>query len=129
MVPIIRPIYSAAKQLLEAVTTPSLETFKEVGLIEFPRLGIFTVVLISRRHDLDVGGTSGKYACCFVPSTPTPVTGWTVVVPIEEVHVLDMTVEEAVKFVVSGGVASRDLLKSTRKLGQPTGSEVKGETG
>jgi len=126
--PIIRPIYSSAKQLLEAITTPSLGSFQEVGLIEYPRRGIYALVLISKRHQLEIDGQTRQYATCFVPSTPTPISGMVVIVPADEVRLLDLTVEEAIKFLVSGGVASPTLLKSSRKLSEKPGSKVIHET-
>lgn len=126
--PIIRPIYSSAKQFLEAITTPSLGSFQEVGLIEYPRRGIFAVVLISKRHQLEIDGRTSQYATCFVPSTPTPISGMVVIVPAEDVRVLDLTIEEAIKFLVSGGVASPATLKSSRRLNEKPGSEVTHET-
>ncbi len=115
-VPLIRPIYSASKQLLEALTRTNQQSFKEVALIEYPRKGVFQLCFVSRRINITTGGRSATYATCFVPSTPTPVSGMVVVVPVNEVLTLDMTVEEGIKFLVSGGVASPDLL--TGKSGE-----------
>ncbi len=109
--PIIRPIYSAAKQLLEAVTMPSTRSFKEVALVEYPRRGSYALSFIAKRIKLDVNGKMRDYVIVFVPSTPTPVSGVVVMVPAEEIVPVDMTVEEGVKFLVSGGVASPDRIQ------------------
>ncbi len=106
--PIIRPIYSAAKQLLEAVTKQSTNSFKEVVLIEYPRRGAYTVSFLSNKFEIE---SKGKYASVFVPSTPTPISGMVIIVPVDEIIPLEMTVEEGVKFLVSGGVASPEILK------------------
>ncbi len=108
--PIIRPIYSAAKQLLEAVTMPTMDSFKEVALVEYPRRGAFALGFISNRIKIDSGGSLKKYVSVFVPSTPTPVSGMVIVLPEEDVHPVQMTIEEGVKFLVSGGVASPALI-------------------
>ncbi|HUV30743.1 MAG TPA: DUF502 domain-containing protein [Acidobacteriota bacterium] len=109
--PIIRPIYSAAKQLLEAVTTTTEGgSFKEIGLVEYPRKGAYQICFVSRRLELNVGGERRRFISVFVPSTPTPVSGMVVIVPADEVVLLDMTVEDGIKFLVSGGVASPALL-------------------
>lgn len=127
-VPIIRPIYSSAKQLLVAITKPSMSSFKEVALIEYPRLGCYALVFVSNRLTLDTDGEPRRFASVFVPSTPTPVTGWTVLVPVDDLMVLRMTIEEAVKFLVSGGVVSPDLLaKAPGEKGREDG-EVVSET-
>ncbi len=97
--PIIRPVYSAAKQLLEAVTKPSLNSFQEVVLVEYPRKGAYTVSFLSNRLEIE---TKGDYVTVFVPSTPTPISGMVIIVPKEDVIPLEMTVEEGVKFLVSG---------------------------
>ena len=109
--PVIRPIYTAAKQLLEAMASTSDSTFKEVGLIEYPRVGVYALGFLSRRIELDVKGVRKIYWSVFVASTPTPVSGMVVIVPEEDVIRVDMTIEEGVKFLVSGGVASPALIK------------------
>ena len=80
-VPIIRPIYSAAKQLLEAITLPSMDSFKEVCLVEYPRKGVYTISFLTNRIDLEIDGVSDKYVSVFVPSTPTPISGMVILLP------------------------------------------------
>ena len=106
--PIIRPIYSGAKQLLEAVAMPSMNSFKEVVLIEYPRKGAYTVSFLSNKFEIESKGT---HVSVFVPSTPTPISGMVIIVPIEDIILLEMTIEEGVKFLVSGGVVAPELLK------------------
>lgn len=110
-VPLIRPIYSASKQLLAALTREDADSFEGVALIEYPRLGVYSLCFISQRTRIDVDGQPKDFCICFVPSTPTPVSGMTVLVPREKVHPVNMSVEEGVKFLVSGGVASPRLIK------------------
>lgn len=109
--PIIRPVYSAAKQLLEAVAMPSMDSFKEVAMIEYPRKGSYAICFISHRVEIEKQGQRQLMATVFVPSTPTPISGMVVMVPDEDVIVLDMSIEEGVKFLVSGGVAAPSLIK------------------
>ncbi len=110
-VPIIRPIYTAAKQLLEAITMPSMQAFKEVAIVEYPRRGAYALGFISNRVNFTVDGSLKKYTTIFVPSTPTPISGMVIMIPDEEVIPVEMTVEEGVKFLVSGGVASPGLIQ------------------
>lgn len=118
--PLIRPIYSASKQLLEALTSAGdTRSFREVALIEYPRPGAYALCFVARRFELDINGTSRLHVACFVPSTPTPVSGMVIVVPAEELIALDMTVEEGIKFLVSGGVAAPSLIKR-RAVPPPT---------
>ena len=114
--PIIRPIYSAAKQLLEAITLPSMDSFKEVCLVQYPRKGVYTIAFLTNKIDLELESGNGKYVSVFVPSTPTPISGMVILAPPEEVIPLDMTVEEGVKFLVSGGVASPEKLRQKKLL-------------
>lgn len=127
--PVIRPIYSAAKQLLEALTTSGTKTFKEVGLVEYPRRGAWALCFISRRVEVDRDGKFEKAVTVFVPSTPTPVSGIVLIVPGEDVILLDMTVEEGLKFLVSGGVVSPDSLKRKIAPARAEEEEVVSETG
>ena len=115
-VPLIRPIYSGSKQLLESLTKTGATSFQEVALIEYPRQGLYSLCFVSQRSRVLVDGVEGEYCVCFVPSTPTPVTGMTVVVPTEKVIPVDMTIEEGVKFFVSGGVVSPELIRSRPRL-------------
>lgn len=118
--PLIRPIYSASKQLLEAVTSAGeSQSFREVGLIEYPRSGVYALCFVARRFELDLEGTPQPYVACFVASTPTPVSGMVIVVPAEQLIALDMTVEEGIKFLVSGGVATPALVQR-RAVPPPT---------
>ncbi|MCP4685305.1 MAG: DUF502 domain-containing protein [bacterium] len=128
-VPLVRPIYSASKQLLEALTRTNQQSFKEVALIEYPRKGVFQLCFVSRRINIRTGDRSSTYITCFVPSTPTPVSGMVVVVPVDEVMTLDMTVEEGIKFLVSGGVASPDLLTGKSGSASTTSEGFSNEAG
>ena len=120
--PVVRTIYVAAKQLVEGVSLPSKRAFKQVALVEYPRRGVFALCFVVGRPIKRVDGVDTKSVCLFVPSTPTPVSGMVVVAPPDQVILLDMTVEEGIKFLVSGGIASPEIL-SGRILGDGSGSE------
>lgn len=125
--PIIRPIYSAAKQLLEAIAKPSMESFKEVALVEYPRKGVYALSFISQRVEISIDGKRRKFATVFVPSTPTPISGMVIMVPDEEARVINMTIEEGIKFLVSGGVASPKLITDYAENGRQQSDEVSSE--
>ena len=110
--PLIRPIYSSVKQLLEAMTSQSEQSFKEVGLIEYPRRGMYALGFVARRFTVSLEGAPKTFCSVFVASTPTPVSGMVVIVPEQDVIRVDMSVEEGVKFLVSGGVAAPDVIRS-----------------
>ncbi len=113
--PLIRPVYSAAKQLLESIAGPSMQSFKDVALIEYPRKGIWQLGFVSKKIQVQIGEVARHCAVVFVPSTPTPISGMAVVVPLDEVHPVEMTIEEGIKFLVSGGVASPAILRDKTK--------------
>ena len=126
--PLIRPIYSAVKQLLEAVTIPSARSFKEVALVEYPRRGMYALGFVAKRIEIEINGETRVFATVFVPSTPTPVSGMVIMVPVDEVVTVNMTIEEGVKFLVSGGVASPELIASAPTQLRTESEEVAGET-
>ncbi len=108
--PGVRTIYGAAKQLVEGVTLPNKQAFKQVVLVEYPRRGVYALAFLVKRPQLRVNGDEKSMACLFVPSTPTPVSGMVILAPLEDVVLLNMTIEEGFKFLVSGGIASPQAL-------------------
>ena len=82
-----------------------------------------------KRLVIEVDGNKVPHTTCFVPSTPTPVSGMVVMVPSEEVLAVDMTVEEGLKFLVSGGVASPSNIQTREKIGNRTSEESSNEAG
>ena len=109
--PIIRIFYLAAKQLIEAITIPNVKSFKEVVMIEYPRVGSYAMGFATARIKIDAVSRKNLVGV-FVPSTPTPVTGIVIFVPEDEVHRLDLTIEEGIKMIVSGGIVTPDSLKA-----------------
>ncbi|HEX9751288.1 MAG TPA: DUF502 domain-containing protein [candidate division Zixibacteria bacterium] len=104
--PIARTIYGAARQFVEAVTSPEKRRFNRVVLIQYPRHGMFSLGFVSGRTDYSAQGAPGReLVSVFVPSTPTPVTGFVVMLPPEELIYLSLTPEQAIKYLVSGGLA------------------------
>jgi uncharacterized membrane protein len=103
--PVIRTVYSPARQLLETFTQQSTSSHNRVALVEYPRKGAWTIGFLSRDVDLSTGGIDGSYKAVFIPSTPTPFTGYVVILPSQDVRLTDIQFEDAVKFLVSGGIA------------------------
>ena len=104
-IPVVRSIYSAAKNFTEIVFSDSGNAFKKVLLVEYPRKGIFTLTFQTATQMGEVSGRTGEdVVCCFVPTTPNPTSGFIIVVPKKDVIELDMEVEEAAKLIMSLGV-------------------------
>jgi uncharacterized membrane protein len=108
--PLVRTIYGSSKRLVEALTTTEKESFKQVVLVEFPRKGMFCLGFLTRAIMVERKDTKDELVAVFIPSTPTPFSGWTMLFPKGEVVPVDMTIEEGIKFFVSGGIASPEKL-------------------
>jgi uncharacterized membrane protein len=109
--PLVRTIYGSSKQLVEALTTSDKQSFKQVVLIEFPRKGMFCLGFLTESIKIELKDKSDELFTVFIPSTPTPFTGWTMLFRKEEVTPLEMSVEEGIRFFVSGGIASPEKFK------------------
>ncbi len=125
-VPLIRVIYPYAKQLTEFFFEGRRPVqYDSAVAIEYPRKGLYAIAFVTNEGFEDVARISGKeMVSVFVPSSPTPVTGYTIVLPKEDVIPLNMSVDEAIRFTISAGVllpASQvpPLALKTRKLDTP----------
>jgi len=126
-IPLVRSVYSASKSFAEVVLTNNTESFKEVLLIEYPRKGIYSMGFqtagvaslgeIQQRTGEDV-------ICVFVPTTPNPTSGFIMFVPKQDVVVLQMAVEEAIKMVVSLGVVVPQWPKLSLPAAKAPGAAV-----
>ena len=105
-IPLFRTVYSASKQLVEGIAVPEKRTFEKVVLIEYPRKGIFAMGFLVNRIKIKSQDIERELLCVFIPSTPTPFTGIPILLPENEVLMLDMTIEDGLKFVVSGSVSA-----------------------
>ena len=105
--PLVRIFYLAAKKLIEALLMPSNKAFKEVVMFEYPRRGAWAVGFATSKIQF-VDGPYGQKELIgvFVPSTPTPVSGIVIFAPREDVIPLNITVEEGIKLIVSGGIVA-----------------------
>jgi len=104
-IPVGRTIYSATRQFLETFSRDGNRAFRRVVLVEYPRHGLWTMALLT-------GNTTGEVAArapapmvsVFIPTTPNPTSGWLLFVPADDVIELNMSVDEAFKMIISGGV-------------------------
>ena len=104
-IPVVRSIYSAAKNFAEIVFSDSNDSFKNVLLIEYPRKGLYCLAFQTSSDLGEVQAKTGEdIVCCFVPTTPNPTSGFVIMVPRRDVRVLDMEVDEALKMIISLGV-------------------------
>ena len=104
-IPFVRSIYGAAKSFAEVVFSDTGQSFEKVLLIEYPRAGVYSIAFQTGTRLGEVQARTGaEVVCCFVPTTPNPTSGFIVAVPREEVTELDMSVDEALKMIISLGV-------------------------
>ena len=104
-IPLAGIIYSGVKQLLEAFFLQKNDAFKRVAMVEYPRRGIYVIGFITGQSKGEVQDkTSRKMINVFIPTTPNPTSGFYILIPEEDLVILDMSIEEAFKLVISGGI-------------------------
>lgn len=104
-IPLVRIIYSGVKQLLEAFFVQKTAAFRRVALLEYPRRGVYVIGFITGESRGEVQRKTDKNMInVFVPTTPNPTSGFYVLIPEDELVGLDMTIEDAFKLIISGGI-------------------------
>lgn len=125
--PVIRSIYSAVKQIFETVLAQKTNAFREVVLIEYPRPGLWVLGFIAGTTNGEVGARfEEEMVNVFIPTTPNPTSGFLLFVPRKDVTVLDMTIEDGIKMVVSTGIitppAKAKLVQAPKPVNQTAAS-------
>ncbi len=107
-IPILRTIYSAIGQLTETLAPKSRKRKKSVVLVEYPRKGVWAVGFATKDNEGEISTkTDSKLVNVFVPTTPNPTSGFLLMFSKNEIKYLDMTFEEASKFIVSAGTSEK----------------------
>ena len=101
-IPVVRGIYTSVRQLIDLFAVKDA-SFRKVALVEFPREGIYSFCFITSRRRFDIPGRSGRAVCVLIPTAPVPTAGFLLLVPEEEIVPVDMSVDEAMKMIISGG--------------------------
>ena len=105
-IPIIRTIYSAVEQLIETFTSSKSDK-KTVVLVEYPRKGVYAVGFATKENTGEIRKKAGKELLnVFVPTTPNPTSGFLLLVPKKDLIFLDISFEQASKFIVSAGTTN-----------------------
>lgn len=111
-IPLARTIYSAMKDLIKAFQPGARgRSFREVVLIDYPRMGLKTVGFMTNKILIRSGETGEEMVSVYVPNPPNPTSGALVFVPRDTIRVLDMSVEEGLKLVLSGGIVTPMTVK------------------
>lgn len=105
-IPLVRSIYNAVKQIAEALFGAGAETFQKAYLIQYPRNGLWTLAFQTSLTQGEAQMKTGlnEVVNLFIPTTPNPTSGFFIMASKNEVIELDMSVEDALKMVISGGV-------------------------
>src|SRR5918995_6917688 len=105
--PVVRGVYGTLKQILETVLAQKSRSFREVVLIEYPRRGIGAIGFVTgpTRGEIQAR-TEEDMVNVFLPTTPNPTSGFLLFVPKSDLIHLDMTIEEGIKMVISGGIVA-----------------------
>jgi len=106
-IPVVNSIYSGVKQVSDTLFSSSGEAFRKALLVQWPRDGMWTIAFLTGAPGGDVTRhLQGDYVSVYVPTTPNPTGGYFVMMPRKDVIELDMSVDTALKYVISMGVAS-----------------------
>lgn len=109
-IPLAGSVYKTLKQLLETVLQDTRSQFRRVVLVEYPRRGIWAIAFVTSSA-ISINPES-KMLSVFVPTTPNPTSGWYAVVPDTDVVNLSISIEEAFKVLLSGGIVGPNLAES-----------------
>ncbi len=106
-IPFVSSIYSAVKQVSDTLFSSSGEAFRKTLLVQWPHKGVWTIAFLTGVPGGDVAShLKGDYVSVYVPTTPNPTGGYFVMLPRADVIELDMSVDEALKYIISMGVAA-----------------------
>ena len=118
--PVIRSFYSATKQIFQTVLAQKSNAFREAILVEYPRRGIWAIAFITGETQGEVQNlTEQRTVNIFLPTTPNPTSGFLLFVPKEDVVPLKMSVEDAIKMVISGGIVTPPDNRSLEEKKKP----------
>ena len=108
-IPFVRAVYGAISQLVHALLSPEKGKYRGVVLVEYPRKGLYAIGFVTGLAEGELQEKTGdRVLNVLIPTTPNPTSGWYVLVPEREAMSLDMSVEEAFKVIISGGMVVPD---------------------
>ena len=106
-IPVVKSIYNSVKQVSDTLFSSNGHAFRQALLVQYPREGSWTIAFLTGRPGGDVvNHLQGDYLSVYVPTTPNPTSGFFLMMPEKDVIVLDMSVDEALKYIISMGVVA-----------------------
>lgn len=127
-IPLVRSIYTGVKQVIETLLSTSGDSFRQVLLIQYPRMGIYTLAFQTNTTVGEIQTKTGEEVITvFVPTTPNPTSGFILVLPKKDTIELDMSVDDGLKMIISLGVVvpewdkagAEALIESTKSQPNP----------
>ena len=122
-IPIVRSIYGGVKQISDTLFSPEGKAFRRAVLVRYPHQGAWTVALVTGSPEHEVASILGAdQVSVFVPTTPNITAGFFLVVPRSETRELEMSVDDALKYIISMGVAepARLQIKDQARIASPS---------
>jgi len=111
-IPFVRKIYKGSKQVVQSIAHADTTAFRKVVLLEFPRRGMLAIGFVTGSARGEVQEyTREEVLNVFVPTMPNPTSGFLVFAPPEDLTEIDMSIEDGIKYVVSGGIVDTERLK------------------
>ena len=115
-IPVFKSIYNSVKQVSDTLFSSSGHAFRKALLVQYPRDGSWTIAFLTGQPGGDVvNHLQGEYWSVYVPTTPNPTSGFFLMMPKSDVIVLDMSVDEALKYIISMGVVSPGASRAKAK--------------
>ncbi|WP_150427916.1 DUF502 domain-containing protein [Dechloromonas sp. CZR5] len=106
-IPVVNSVYNSVKQVSDTLFSPNGNAFRKALLVQYPREGSWTVAFLTGAPGGDiVNHLRGEHVSVYVPTTPNPTSGFFLMMPAKDVVELDMTVDEALKYIISMGVVA-----------------------
>ena len=113
-IPFVRRIYKGSKQVVQSIANADTSAFRKVVLLEFPRRGMLAIGFVTGSTHGEVQDlTKENLLNVFVPTMPNPTSGFLIFAPPEELTEVNMSIEDGIKYVVSGGIVTTEGLKLT----------------
>lgn len=122
-IPLAGSVYKTLKQILETLLSDSKTKFRRVVLVEYPRKGVWTIGFVTGKVSPQLQNhLQEEMTSVFIPTTPNPTSGWYTVVPQHEVIDIDISIEDAFKVLISGGIVSPGMpeVKPTISVPKPS---------
>ena len=115
-IPVVKSIYSSVKQVSDTLFSSSGQAFRQALLVQYPHQGSWTIAFLTGRPGGDAARhLSEDFVSVYVPTTPNPTSGFFLMMPKADVIELDMSVDEALKYIISMGVVAPPLRKPADK--------------